>query len=183
MLTSDRMQDEGESSSRPNLYLVGPMGVGKTTIGKLLSQELKLKFIDTDKEVEFRAGADIPWIFDVEGESGFRAREIKALEDVSLKSGQVVATGGGIVLAPVNREILKKGVCVYLRAELDQLVARIGKDKKRPLLQNNDPREVLRRVLEIRDPLYRDVARWVVQTDSRPPRQVAREIVALMKSS
>lgn len=172
-----------EESCRPNVYLVGPMGVGKTTIGRLLSDELGLEFVDTDKIIEQRAGADIPWIFDVEGEEGFRLRESKALEEVSLKSGQVVATGGGAILAKENRTILKRGICVYLRAELGQLVARIGKDKKRPLLQQKNPREVLGDIMTTREPFYREVATWVVQTDTRPPRQVVREISRLLKSS
>lgn len=170
-----------EVGSKPNVFLVGPMGAGKTTVGKLLSDALDLEFVDVDREVELRAGADIPWIFDVEGEEGFRIRESRALEEVVLKNGQLIATGGGIVLSPSNREILKQSFCVYLKAELPQIVARIGKDKKRPLLQKGDPREVLKNILEARDPLYREVATFIVQTDARPMRQVVREIVRLFK--
>src|SRR6478735_12027836 len=112
----------------PNVFLVGPMGVGKTTVGRLLSEELGLDFVDIDREVELRAGADIPWIFDVEGEEGFRIRESRTLDEIAMKSGQLIATGGGIVLCPSNREIIKKNFCIYLKAELSQLVARIGKD-------------------------------------------------------
>ncbi len=167
-----------------NVFLVGPMGVGKTTIGRLLADELKLEFVDTDREIELRAGADIPWIFDVEGESGFRLRESRVLEELSAQTGQVLATGGGIVLDPVNRQCIRDhGVCIYLTADLNQLVARVGKDKKRPLLQSDNPRVVLERVLQTRDPLYREVATWVIQTDVRPPRQVAREIARLVKSA
>lgn len=166
-----------------NVFLVGPMGVGKTTIGRLLADELRLSFVDTDREIEFRTGTDIPWIFDVEGEQGFRLRESRVLSDLSEKSDQVLATGGGIVLDPANRAIIKNsGCCVYLTANVEQLVARVGKDKKRPLLQNGSPKAVLESVLKLRDPLYREVASWVVQTDTRPPRQVAREIVRLIKS-
>lgn len=157
------------------------MGVGKTTVGKLLAKELKLEFVDVDKEVELRAGADIPWIFDVEGEAGFRARETKALEDIAAKSGQLVATGGGIVLSEVNRNLIKKGFCIYLRAELQQLVNRIGKDKKRPLLRAGNPRDVLQKILEEREPLYREVADCIVQTDARPARQVVREVVRMYR--
>ncbi len=166
---------------QPNVFLVGPMGVGKTTVGRLLSEELGLEFVDIDREVELRAGADIPWIFDVEGEEGFRIRESRTLDEIAMKSGQLIATGGGIVLCPSNREIIKKDFCVYLKAELSQLVARIGKDKKRPLLQKDDPREVLKKILEVRDPLYKEVATCIVQTDARPMRQVVREIVRLFK--
>jgi shikimate kinase len=165
-----------------NVYLVGPMGAGKTTIGKMLAEELNAVFVDTDKEVEQRAGADIPWIFDVEGESGFRARETKVLEDLSSENGLVISTGGGIVLSPNNRKILKNGTCIYLKAELDQLVSRVGKDKKRPLLQLDNPRRVLSEILSIRDPLYKEVATWTINTDVRPPRHVVREIVKLIKS-
>jgi shikimate kinase len=170
--------------AKSNLYLVGPMGVGKTTIGRLLADELQLDFIDTDREIEQRAGADIPWIFDVEGEQGFRQRESRVLEELSNENGRVLATGGGIVLDPANRECIRQhGHCVYLTANIDHLVARVGKDKKRPLLQKDDPRLVLERVLQIREPLYREVATWIVQTDTRPPRQIAKEIVRLIKSS
>lgn len=172
---------EGSGGGKPNVFLVGPMGVGKTTVGKLLSEELGLEFIDIDREVEVRAGADIPWIFDVEGEDGFRIRESRTLEEIALRTDQLVATGGGIILCQSNRDIIKKSFCVYLKAELSQLVSRIGKDKKRPLLQKGDPKEVLKKILEIRDPLYREVATCIVQTDARPMRQVVREIARLYK--
>jgi shikimate kinase len=173
---------ETEGIKNKNVYLVGPMGVGKTTIGKILADELNLVFIDTDREIELRTGADIPWIFDVEGEEGFRVRESRVLADLSNSVGRVLATGGGIVLDPANREIIKKsGFCVYLTANLEQLVSRVGQGKKRPLLQQGSPRSVLEKVLKLRDPLYRDVATWVVKTDARPPRQVASEIVSLIR--
>jgi shikimate kinase len=157
------------------------MGVGKTTVGKVLAVELALEFVDVDREVELRAGADIPWIFDVEGEAGFRLRESRALAEVAAKEGQLVATGGGIVLAEANRQLIKNGFCVYLKAELHQLVNRIGKDKKRPLLRNNNPRDVLRKIMEEREPLYMEVADCVVQTGSRPMRHVVREVVRLYR--
>lgn len=163
--------------TRSNVYLVGPMGVGKTTIGKLLADELNMRFVDIDREIELRAGADIRWIFDVEGEEGFRAREAKALEELSCISGQVLATGGGIVVTPQNRDIIKQYPCIYLKADLDQLIARVGKDKKRPLLQTGNPREVLARIMQEREPFYNEVATWVLPTDTRPPRQVVREAV------
>lgn len=167
-----------------NVFLVGPMGVGKTTIGKLVAADLKMEFVDTDLEVEKKAGADITWIFDVEGEQGFRYRESKVLEEIASKSHQVVATGGGIVLDSANRQLIKTGgFCVYLSANLDQLVARVAKDKKRPLLQHESPAVVLERILKVRDPLYREVADIIVQTNARPPRQLAKEIARLARSS
>ena len=165
-----------------NVFLVGPMGVGKTTVGRLLADELGYTFVDTDREIEARCGADIPWIFDVEGEEGFRQREIKALAELSRRKNIVLATGGGIVLKAENRERLKlHGFVVYLTAHLDLLVERTGKDKKRPLLQVDDPRRALQKTLEVRDPLYREVATIIVPTDRQNPRQAAKEIASAFK--
>ncbi len=165
-------------SGSNNVFLVGPMGVGKTTIGKHLSEELNLQLFDTDREIEARAGADIPWIFDVEGEEGFRQREIRVLDALSQQQGIVLATGGGIVLKQENRQALaSRGTVVYLTAPIDLLVERTSKDKKRPLLQQDDPRAVLEKTLEVRDPLYREVADFIVSTSRKNPRQVAKEIV------
>jgi shikimate kinase len=163
----------------PPVYLVGPMGVGKTTVGKLLADELHFPFYDTDREIESRCGADILWIFDVEGEEGFRQRESRVLEDMSRLNNVVLATGGGIVLKAENRQRLReRGFVVYLTAPLMLLVERTGKDKRRPLLQVDDPRSVLQRVLEVRDPLYREVASWIAPTDDQNPRQLAKNIAA-----
>jgi len=159
------------------------MGVGKTTIGRQLADELHYTFYDTDREIESRTGADIPWIFDVEGEEGFRQREIKTLADLSALDAIVLATGGGIVMKPENRQVLSQiDSVVYLTAPVDLLVERTSKDKKRPLLQNNDPRQVLENTLTVRDPLYREVATHIVSTSRKNPRQVAKEIVTLLNS-
>lgn len=169
-------------STSPNVYLVGPMGVGKTTVGRSLAEALNLHFVDVDKEIELRAGADISWIFDVEGEFGFRQRESRTLEDIAAQTGQLIATGGGIVLSEANRQIIKQsGYCVYLKADLQQLVHRIGRDKKRPLLRTGNPREVLRKILEEREPMYMDVADCVVQTTAKPMRYVVREVIRLYR--
>lgn len=159
------------------VFIVGPMGVGKTTIGKLLAAELRLPFVDSDRVLEERTGADIPWIFDVEGEQGFRRRESAVLADLCEDVVQVVATGGGIVLAPENRQLLvSRGIVVYLTADTDLLVARTSKSSNRPLLQVDDPRQTIERLLRERDPLYRDVADLTCDTASASPRQVAQQI-------
>jgi shikimate kinase len=163
------------------VFLVGPMGAGKTTIGRLLAQELCLPFKDSDREIEERTGADIPWIFDVEGEEGFRSRETSALEALSQQSDMVLATGGGIVMRAENRTVLAaRGIVVYLATSVEQQVLRTSKDRKRPLLLNEDPTAVLQNLLDIRDPLYREIADYVVETDHRNPKTVAADIAALL---
>lgn len=160
-----------------NVFLVGPMGAGKSTIGRLLAQQLRWPFVDTDREIEQRCGADIPWIFEKEGEPGFREREASVLEDLCQGSGAVIATGGGIVLRPENRQrMAEAGVVVYLDASVAQLVERTARDKRRPLLQVDDPRTVIENLLLARDPLYRSVADVIVHTDQRAPRVVAGEV-------
>ena len=159
------------------VFLVGPMGAGKTTIGRHLASELGLPFIDTDQVIEERAGADIPWIFDVEGEDGFRVREERILVDVADSGPAVIATGGGIVNSVANRELLgRSGVVIYLHATIQQQLARTGKDRNRPLLRDGDPRTVLEELMSVREPLYREVADLVFQTDNRNPRNTAGEI-------
>lgn len=160
-----------------NVFLVGPMGAGKSTIGRLLAAELKVPFYDSDRAIEERTGADIPWIFDVEGEAGFRDRESAVLAELAEEPGAVIATGGGIVLRPANGEVMKQaGRVCYLTAAVEHLVERTAKDKKRPLLQVDNPRQKIVDLLNERDPLYRELADWVVNTDRRSPKTVAREI-------
>lgn len=161
-----------------NLILVGPMGAGKSTIGRLLAKELKLQFKDSDKEIEQRTGADIPWIFDVEGEQGFREREQSMIAELCELSGAVIATGGGVVLRPENRRALSAGGrVVYLHASVEQQLDRTSRDRNRPLLRNSEPAKVLANLMEIRDPLYREIADVIVETDERPPRMVVQEII------
>lgn len=156
-----------------NLYLVGPMGVGKTTVGRLAAKKLGKGFVDLDEEIEARAGASIPWIFDVEGEAGFRRREADILEEYSLKEDMVISTGGGIVLNEGNRQVLRRsGVVVYLNASVDQLYSRTSRDKKRPLLQVADRRKVIAELKKARDPLYCQVADLVIDVDNRNSRQL-----------
>lgn len=154
------------------------MGAGKSTIGPLLAEELGWPFYDTDHEIESRTGVDIPWIFDVEGEAGFRRRESEMLEILSVEKPLVLATGGGIVLAEENRRLMRsRGVVVYLSATLEQLVARTSRDRKRPLLQGGSVREKIRSLMAERAPLYEEVADIISVTDERNPRAAARDLV------
>ena len=161
-----------------NLILVGPMGAGKSTIGRLLAKELHLPFKDSDKEIEVRTGANIPWIFDKEGEPGFRDRETAMIVELCHENGIVLATGGGAVMRPENRQALRNGGrVVYLHASIEQQVARTSRDRNRPLLRNANPEKILRDLLALRDPLYREIADLVVETDERPPRMVVLDIL------
>ncbi|MEH6650295.1 MAG: shikimate kinase AroK [Motiliproteus sp.] len=161
-----------------NLFLIGPMGAGKSTIGRLLAQELLLDFVDSDKEIEDRSGADIPWIFDVEGEAGFRKREASVIELLSRDDNIVLATGGGAVLDSDNRRHLQsRGTVIYLHASLEQQIERTAKDRNRPLLQTENPSKVLTELMQIRDPLYRECSDLVIHTDGRRPKSVVRDII------
>ena len=167
-----------------NIYLVGPMGAGKSTIGRVLAAELHLGFRDSDKVIEDRTGADIPWIFDMEGEEGFRDRESAVLQELSQGQDLVIATGGGIILRSENREMMRSsGYVCYLTASIEQLVERTARDKKRPLLQVENPRQKIIDLVSLRDPLYIESADFVVNTDRRSPKVVAQEISALIKSA
>ncbi len=161
-----------------NVILVGPMGAGKSTIGRLLAKELRLQFKDSDKEIEQKTGADIPWIFDVEGEQGFREREQLMVAELCELQGVVIATGGGVVLRAENRKALREGGrVVYLHASVEQQLDRTSRDRNRPLLRTAEPGKVLRGLMEIRDPLYREIADVIIETDERPPRLVVQEII------
>ena len=160
-----------------SVYLIGPMGAGKSTIGRLLSQELKFEFYDSDKVIEERCGADIPRIFDKEGEAGFREREVSVIEEMTSVSGIVLATGGGAILREENRRNLaSRGTVVYLCTSVEQQLSRTSRDRNRPLLQTPDPEQVLRSLFAERDPLYRSVADIVIETDQRNPRWVVQEL-------
>ncbi len=142
-----------------NIYLVGPMGSGKTTIGSRLARKLNLAFYDCDHEIETRSGASVNLIFEIEGEAGFRARETRMLEELAARQGVLVATGGGAVLSEINRELLKKsGVVVYLRASVKQQMERLRRDQSRPLLNDMNKEHTLTAMAGIRNPLYESVA-------------------------
>lgn len=165
-----------------NLFLVGPIGAGKSTIGKQLAKKLKLDFHDVDQAIEERAGADIAWIFDVEGEEGFRKREAMVIDELSQLQGIVLATGGGAVLYPENRtRLAARGTVIYLYATVDQQVSRTARDKRRPLLQTETPRVTLEELMTVRDPLYREIADFTVDTDGCTVRAVAERVVKLLE--
>jgi len=154
------------------------MGAGKTTVGKLLARQLQLAFIDSDREIEERTGADIPWIFDVEGEAGFRDREQAVLEELTQLEGVLLSTGGGAILRPANRQALAaRGFVIYLHATVEQQVTRTSQDRNRPLLQGGDPETILRELMAIRDPLYREIADLVIDTDAGSARTLTQRIV------
>ncbi len=165
------------------IVLVGSMGAGKSTIGRLLAAQLSLPFYDSDQYVEEKTGADIPWIFDVEGEEGFRDRESHALKELMAKDTFVLATGGGIVLKKTNRELLVKAdIVIYLTSHPDSLVERTAKDKKRPLLQVADPRKKIIELIKERDPLYKEVATHTILSDDRGSKVITKEIVSLLSA-
>lgn len=166
-----------------NVVLVGPMGAGKSTVGRLLASRLGFSFVDTDTVIEDRTGADIPWIFDVEGEDGFRARETGVLKDLMAeRSPMVIATGGGIVTRTENIPLLRNlGTVFFLQASIEQLVARTSKDKKRPLLQVSNPKAKIQELLELRTPLYQQAAHANIMTDIRGAKGVVQQICSYLK--
>lgn len=161
-----------------NLFLVGPMGAGKSTLGRHLSFALQRFFYDTDREIEARTGADIPWIFDREGEAGFRRREEDMVDELTRETGIVLATGGGVVLSAKNRDWLhQRGHVIYLETPVALQLERTRFDRNRPLLQQPDREAILTQLLEKRDPLYREVAHQVISTASNNPKKVIRDIL------
>lgn len=166
-----------------NIFLVGPMGAGKSTIGRQIASLLGLVFDDSDHEIERRTGVDIRTIFDYEGEAGFRKREKAVIDELTQQDGIVLATGGGAVLDQDNRRHLSsRGFVVYLHCTPEQQYARTMRDKKRPLLQTEDPLGRLESLMEERDPLYRQTADLVVTTEKRSSSSVAKEIARTLKS-
>ena len=161
-----------------NIFLVGPMGAGKSAVGRHLARTLHLTFVDSDDEVESRTGVDISFIFEKEGEEGFRKRESAAIDDLTKMDGVVLATGGGAVISPDNRSHLGgRGLVVYLYTTVEQQVSRTEKGRERPLLESGNRRDILEDFLQQRDPLYREVADIIVETDGRKVHSVATEII------
>ena len=166
-------------AEKRNIFLVGPMGAGKSTIGRYLADQLHLDFLDSDQEIEKRTGADIAWVFDLEGEEGFRVREEGVISDLTEMQGIVLATGGGSVVSKeVRNKLSARGIVVYLETPIEKQVARTQRDKRRPLLQTDEaPRAVLERLAEEREPLYKEVSDFVVRTDEQSAKVVANQII------
>ena len=159
------------------------MGSGKSTVGKIISSELFLNFFDTDEEIEARTGASIDWIFDLEGEEGFRKRESKILEEMVQQNSIVLSTGGGIILSESNRELLSsRGTVFYLATPIAVQLERTSKDKDRPLLKNGDPGKILEELHVARENLYEGVADYIVNTEGKSSQEVSAEIIKLVKN-
>jgi shikimate kinase len=166
-----------------NIFLVGMMGAGKTTVGKALARRIGREFVDCDREIVERTGVPIATIFEIEGEAGFRRRETAVLTDLAVRQGVVVATGGGAVLAEENRRLMReRGTVVYLRAALDHLHERTRRDTARPLLAKGDRRATLAALLEARDPLYREVAHITVESSAASPGSLAARIAEALEA-
>ncbi|MCH7882114.1 MAG: shikimate kinase AroK [Proteobacteria bacterium] len=161
-----------------NIILIGPMGSGKSTIGNILAKNLHREFQDSDHFIEKKTGVDVARIFDIEGEEGFRERETKALKELLSHNNRVIATGGGSVVSKKNRALLKsKGYIIFLDTSANQQMYRLRRDKKRPLLQTENPLERLEKLLEVRRPIYLDLADLAVKTDRRVARKLAADIL------
>lgn len=168
-------------AEKRNIFLIGPMGAGKSTIGRQLAQLLNMDFLDSDSVIEERAGADIDWIFDIEGEAGFRKREEKVLNELTQSQGLVLSTGGGSILSKDNRNVLSaRGIVVYLETTVDKQFERTQRDKKRPLLQTEDPYQTLVELAQVRNPLYEEIADITIKTDEQSAKVVANQIIDMM---
>lgn len=167
---------------RPNIYLIGPTGSGKTAVGKQLARDTGLKFLDSDQEIEKRTGVEIAYIFEKEGEGGFREREQDMISELSFLEGAIVATGGGAVLAAANRERLAaSGVVVYLKTGVKEQLRRTGRSRNRPLLNRDDPRRVLEEMAVVRAPLYEEIADLTIDTSNQRVKSVAKQVREMLE--
>lgn len=172
---------DSRTGPQSNVYLIGPMGSGKTTIGQRVAQLLGLEFLDCDHELEARTGVSITLIFDIEGEAGFRDRETRMLEELTARRGVLLATGGGVVLRKRNRELLRRsGLVVYLSTSVSRQLRRLSRDRTRPLIQTSDRRERLNRLAEERNPLYEELADIDFPSVNRSPDITARKLADLI---
>jgi shikimate kinase len=170
--------------ARPNIFLVGMPGAGKTTLGRTLAQRLRMRFVDTDRIMVDRTGVPVTTIFEIEGEDGFRRRESAALAEVARSDAQVVATGGGSILARENRELMRqRGTVIYLRAQVESLWERTRHDTSRPLPKTPDPRATLTALLEKRDPLYREAAHLIVDTGAQSAATLVNRVLAALRQN
>ena len=165
-----------------SLFLTGPTGAGKSTIGRQLSRQLRMTFYDSDREIENRTGVDIPLIFELEGEQGFRKRERLVIDELTSLPDIVLATGGGAILDADNRKhMAERGLVIYLHASVNQQLARTKHDRNRPLLQTDNPRQRLDDLMQLRDPLYREIADLVIDTDGKRVMAVVNQIIRKLK--
>jgi shikimate kinase len=165
-----------------NIFLVGMMGAGKTTLGRALAQRTGLEFVDTDRVLVERTGVPVATVFEIEGEDGFRRRESGVIAELAGRRGVVVATGGGAVLSEENRRVMRAaGTVIYLRARLESLWERTRHDTSRPLLSTPDPRATLAQILEKRDPLYREAAHVIVETGSQSAATLVNRVMAALR--
>ena len=170
------------SDSQTNIYLIGPTGSGKTAVGRQLARDVGLKFLDSDREIEKRTGVEVSYIFEKEGEAGFRQREKEMIKELTALNGVVVATGGGAVLAKTNRRRLAgTGVVVYLITGVNEQLKRTSRSRKRPLLNNDDPRKVLENMASIRGPLYEEIADISIDTSKKRVRTVASQVREMLE--
>ncbi|MFO1427065.1 MAG: shikimate kinase AroK [Steroidobacteraceae bacterium] len=168
---------------KQNIFLIGPMGSGKTAVGKQLARLLRMPFVDSDSEIERRTGADIPLIFEKEGEAGFRQRESEVIDDLTRRESIVLSTGGGAILRADNRERLQaRGTVVYLETSVTQQAERVREGQSRPLLAGSDPAAKLAELMAIRAPLYAETADLTVRTDNRRVRAVAEQILRQLRA-
>ena len=169
--------------TQKNIFLVGLMAVGKSTVGRTLAETLEMPFYDSDAEIELRAGAEVSWIFDVEGEQGFRDREEHVIDELTQMRGVVVATGGGAVKRAANRQHLAaRGIVIHLDCPLRRLLARTRNDKKRPLLQGDNPEEILTKLVRERAPLYDEISDYRFISDEQSVKSLVQKIVTQLRS-
>ena len=164
-----------------NIYLIGLMGSGKTTLGKILSKKLDKNFYDSDHVIEEKLGVDVPMIFEYEGEAGFREREKDSLKELVSKQNIVLATGGGIILSKSNRDLLSEnGIVIYLKSNQKDLIKRMKNDKTRPLLKNGNIEEIIKKLCKEREPLYEEIADFEIMTKNKRIHEVVNEIITII---
>jgi shikimate kinase len=168
---------------KSNIFLVGPMGAGKTSVARALARQLNKDCYDSDEEIENKTGVSLSWIFDLEGMAGYRQREMRIIDELSKLENIVLSTGGGCIETPEVRQILKqRGIVIYMEVTLETQLNRLRRDKRRPMLQGENPQEVLIRLWEEREPIYENVADFTVITDQRSVRDVCDDILVWLRS-